>query len=148
STITILSQAVASRAGMSPDGSAPQITARLVGGQPITMPIARARSIAIGDLTVENVDVGLYEALPHLPGLDGLLGSDVLRHFAVSLDRAARRLTLEIARPAAARRATVEPSSPPRTPPSSAAVSASAPQAPVWHVGDEWAFRWESPRGS
>lgn len=114
----------------------------VAGGSTITVPFVRIRSLRVGDFTVEALDVGVYDILPQARTAHGILGTDFLRHFRTSLDQATRSLTLEV-RPGA-------PSSAP------AAVSAPTPGAPqlgavrmpVWNVGDEWAYRWESPRGS
>jgi hypothetical protein len=38
-------------------------------------------------------------------------------------------------------------SRPPAQTPGTPAVADSWNEAPVWHVGDEWGYRWESPRG-
>jgi len=49
--------------------------------------------VQVGDAR-EGLDVGVYDAFPEAPEIDGLLGADFLQRFRVTLDRAARRLTL------------------------------------------------------
>jgi hypothetical protein len=65
-------------------------------GRVILVPFARLRTLTLGDLMVEDVDVGVYDILGDDATTDGLLGGDVLGHFRVSIDRRSERLELEI----------------------------------------------------
>ena len=47
-------------------------------------------------LLVEALEVGVYPALPEKPDVDGLLGADFPRSFRATLDRAGKRLILEV----------------------------------------------------
>lgn len=96
STSTILSPALAQRLGISIPLSAPRRIVTLLGGKTITMPYVRARSLKVGDLVVEDVDVGVYDSFPGVTSVDGLLGADFLGHFKVTVDRGSRQLTLEV----------------------------------------------------
>jgi hypothetical protein len=96
STSTILSPALARKVGIEVPFNAPQRIVTLVGGKTITLRYARARSLKVGDLAVEDLDVGVFEALPGRTGADGLLGADFLQHFRVTVDRGSRQLTLEV----------------------------------------------------
>ena len=100
STRTVLSPAFAKRIGISAAASAPSQTVQLVGGSSITMPLVRAQSLTIGSLSVKDLEVGVYDALPHLSGVEGLLGADFLSHFKLSVDQDSKQLTLEVVRPA------------------------------------------------
>ena len=60
------------------------------------MPLVRVSSLAMGALAVEDLDVGLSDAFPRVPGADGVLGADVLEDFRLIVDRASRQLTLEV----------------------------------------------------
>ncbi len=153
---TLLSPAVAERVGISPPVSSMKQISTVVGGKTITYPLARVRSLRIGDFAVEEIDVGVYDAFPNAPSVQGILGATFLNHFRVTVDQAVRQLTLEvIGRPSAARSSpdapappSIRPADPPRTPGrEQAAAPVSSFNPPVWKVGDEWAFRWQSPRG-
>ena len=58
--------------------------------------MVKLRSIRAGGLLVEDLEVGVYQAMPDKPDVDGLLGADFLRSFRVTLDRASKRLILEV----------------------------------------------------
>jgi predicted aspartyl protease len=98
---TILHPALVARLGVSIPPSAPRWAMRLIGGTTAPMPLARLQSLTIGRLTVEELDVGVYEAFPTAQGVEGLLGADVLHHFRVMIDRDAGRLTLVAIQPKA-----------------------------------------------
>ena len=49
----------------------------------------------VGDATIERLAVGVAEAFPGAPDLDGLLGADFLQRFRMILEKTARRMTLE-----------------------------------------------------
>ncbi|MBI2526452.1 MAG: retropepsin-like domain-containing protein [Candidatus Rokubacteria bacterium] len=93
---SLLDPAVARRPGLAPGTRAPSMSAELVGGRRITIPVARLRSLRVGELAVEELDVGIYEAAPGRPDVQGLLGGDFLRNFRVTVDPAAKRLILEV----------------------------------------------------
>jgi predicted aspartyl protease len=103
STHTVLSPRHATQLGISVPPKATQQIVQVVGGGTITMPLVRVRSVSVGGLSVEDLDVGIYEALPNVSGVDGLLGSDFLRNFKMSVNQDAKQLTLEIARPGSPR---------------------------------------------
>ncbi len=96
STSTIFSPALARKVGIAVPFNAPQRIVTLLGGKTITMPFARVRSLKVGDLAVEDLDVGVYDSFPGTTSVDGLLGADFLSHFRVTVDRGSRQLTLEV----------------------------------------------------
>jgi predicted aspartyl protease len=120
STHTVLSPRHATQLGISVPTSAPRQIVQVVGGATISMPLVRVRSVSVGGLSVEELEVGIYEVLPNMSGADGLLGSDFLRHFRMSVNQDAKQLTLEVARPGstsakqAAHAVATEPVPPPR----------------------------------
>src|SRR5262245_23787112 len=75
------------------EGLRPQIT--VATGESVAVPLVRARSFVIGDFEVEGLHIGLYDVVPQLSDVDGLLGTDVLHRFTVNVDHDARRLTIE-----------------------------------------------------
>ena len=66
----------------------------MLGGQQGEMPLVRLASLAVGDAAAEDLQVGVFTALPHAPFIDGLLGGDFLKHFILRLDYAQSRLQL------------------------------------------------------
>ena len=93
-TKTIVRPNLAQRAGIEPGRGAPHATMIVVGGGQLSVPLVRARSLAIGQAEVLAIEIGVYEATPDLPDVDGILGIDYLGHFAVTIDRQRRTLLL------------------------------------------------------
>jgi len=60
---------------------------------PVTRPIARLRSLKVGDAEVKDLIVSVYD-LRFGSRIEGLLGLDFLNHFQVSLDARKQRLVL------------------------------------------------------
>ncbi len=75
---TIVSPAVLERLGIHIPEHARRWTVTLSGRQPISMPLARVSSLAVGALVVEELDVGVQDAFPPASGVEGVLGGDVL----------------------------------------------------------------------
>ena len=92
---TVLSPALLRHIGVAVPLTAPRRLVTVVGGRVLAMPVVRVDSISIGAFTVEEVEVLAYDALPATPDVHGILGTNVLNHFRVSIDRVSRRLTLE-----------------------------------------------------
>jgi len=139
-TLTVLNPAFARRASIEVPADAPKMTGVVVGGQRYAVPFVKVGSMTVGDVTVEGIDVGVFEGLGHLPGVDGLLGGNFLTHFKITIDRTGRRLTLEPS----------WPSSPAATAaaPGMAATGDHEWQLPVWSAGDEWRMSWKTPTAS
>ncbi|PYM96924.1 MAG: hypothetical protein DME04_00525 [Candidatus Rokuibacteriota bacterium] len=139
-TLTVLRPAFARRASIDVLADAPKMSSVVVGGQRYEVPLVRVRSLAVGDVTVEGIDVGVIETLGNLPGVDGLLGGNFLSHFKVTIDRTGQRLTFEPSRP----------SQPTATAPAPKTVAMSDRewQLPVWSPGDEWRTSWKTPTAS
>lgn len=149
-TTTIVRPALAQRAGIEVPPDAPKMIGVVVGGQRISLPLVRARALSVGEAVVEGIDVGVFDGMAHMPGVDGLLGGNFLNHFKVTIDRENRRLTLEPTRASrAAGAATPTPQPSPQmsaTPPAPATPVREWPM-PVWAVGDEWHLRAQGPTG-
>ena len=135
-SMTILSPRAMERLRVAVPATAPKILTTVVGGSTFAMPYVRVSSLRVGEFSVEDIDVGVHDALPQAPTVDGLLGANFLNHFKVTVDRDRRRLTLEASREAAA------------VPVAPRAASGRMWEAPRWTPGDEWSFRWESPSGT
>lgn len=88
-TGTLVSRRIASNLGLPKIGSTKVFT---VGG-PVTRPIARLRSLKVGEAEVQNLVVLIHDFHPH-PRIEGLLGMDFLRRFHVSLDSRKQLLVL------------------------------------------------------
>jgi predicted aspartyl protease len=91
---TIIRPLLAQLAGIEPGREAPHVQITVAGGGQLSVPLVRARSLAINEAAVLAIEIGVYEAMPDLPDADGILGSDYLSHFAVTIDRQKGTLVL------------------------------------------------------
>jgi hypothetical protein len=91
---TVIRPLLLARLGMSVGAEAPHHTLTVPSGSAIEVPFVTL-TVQIGDATVENLDVGVFDALPNTPDLDGFLGADFLQRFKVTLERPARQMILE-----------------------------------------------------
>jgi hypothetical protein len=98
SSHTILTPAMLQRLGLTVPINTIRWPMTVVGGKEVHVPFVRLRSLALGNFSIEEIDVGVFDALPGATGLDGLLGATVLDHFAFTVDRRASTLTLETRR--------------------------------------------------
>ena len=92
---TLIKPELARRAGLEVAYGAPRVRGNVVGGTRVSVPLVRARSVSVGSAAVEDLDVGVYDALPGRPDVDGLLGASFLHHFRFTVDRKNLRLILE-----------------------------------------------------
>ena len=95
---TIVRPLIAQLAGIEPGREAPLALITVAGGGQLSVPLAKARSLAINEAVVLAIEIGIYEAVPDLPDVDGILGSDYLSHFTVTIDRQKGTLLLVPAR--------------------------------------------------
>jgi predicted aspartyl protease len=93
-THTLITPDTAKRLGLSPTAETPKQALHVLGGHQVEVPVVLLASVAVGQTAVQNVPVGVVASFPADPLADGLLGADVLRHFTLTLDYAASRLTL------------------------------------------------------
>jgi hypothetical protein len=94
-TRSLLTPAVAKRVGISPPEDAPRQSVHLIGGQKIDIPFVNLSSLQVGDAVGENLAVGIHTIHPGASIVDGILGSDFLGRFKMTLDRSAGQLRLE-----------------------------------------------------
>lgn len=94
-SFTILTPEAAKRAGVVIAPNAPTRPVYILGGQRLDVPFARLQSIEIGGARLENLEIGVYPVAPQSPSIDGLLGTNILDRFTVSVDSAAKQLRLE-----------------------------------------------------
>jgi hypothetical protein len=93
-SLTTVRPGALAAAGVEVSPAGPRIVSTVVGGRTVEMPYVRLRSLRVGDVTVEGIDVAAFDAAPRRRDIDGLLGSNFLNHFVVTIDRAGRTLTL------------------------------------------------------
>lgn len=93
-TKTIIRPLLAQLAGIEPGRDAPQARMTVAGGGQLSVPLVRARSLAIDQAEVHAIEIGVYDATPDLPDVDGILGTDFLGHFTVTIDRQSGTLLL------------------------------------------------------
>ena len=92
---TLITPRFAQRAGLEAAYGAPRVRGNVVGGSRVSVPLVRARSMSVGAAVVEDLDVGIYDALPGRADVDGLLGASFLHHFRFTVDRKNLQLILE-----------------------------------------------------
>jgi clan AA aspartic protease (TIGR02281 family) len=91
---TLLTPAIARRLGLSPTADAPTKTLTRADGQLHTVPLVICKTIAVGEVVVEQLPVGITDVDPKAPTVEGLLGVDFLARFTVTLDYGNRQLWL------------------------------------------------------
>jgi tetratricopeptide (TPR) repeat protein/predicted aspartyl protease len=91
---TVIRPLLLERLGMSMPANAPRHRVTIPSGLTIEVPTVTL-SVQVGDASVENLEVGVFDVAPQAPDLDGFLGADFLQRFKVTFERAARRMTLE-----------------------------------------------------
>jgi predicted aspartyl protease len=91
---TIIRPMLAQLAGIEPGREAPHARMTVAGGGQLSVPLVRARSLAIDQAEVHAIEIGVYDATPDLPDVDGILGTDYLGHFTVTIDRKGGTLLL------------------------------------------------------
>jgi len=91
---TVLRPLFLARLGMSVPADAPRHRVMLPTGLPIEVRFVIV-SVQVGEASVDNLEVGVFDAMPQAPDVDGFLGADFLQRFKVTFERTARRMTLE-----------------------------------------------------
>jgi tetratricopeptide (TPR) repeat protein len=91
---TVIRPLLLERLGMSVPANAPRHRVAIPSGLTIEVPTVTL-SVQVGEASVENLEVGVFDVAPHAPDLDGFLGADFLQRFKVTFERDARRMTLE-----------------------------------------------------
>jgi predicted aspartyl protease len=84
---TIIRPQLAQLAGIEPGREAPLAQITVAGGGQLSVPLVRAGTLSINEAAVLAIEIGVYEVVPDLPDVDGILGSDYLSHFTVTIDR-------------------------------------------------------------
>jgi hypothetical protein len=140
-THTILTPTLARRLDLKVPDDAPRQDVTVFGGRKISVPFIRVRRVAVGTASVPDISVAIYDAFPDARVIDGVLGTDFLHRFRMTLDTAqgVLRLRSVSAGPESARAEAA--------PARAASTGLGTVQAPVWRAGNEWEFRWHSPRG-
>jgi predicted aspartyl protease len=71
---TLLHPDAAARLGLRPAIGAPGHTTTVFGGRHIAFPLVQLSAITVGDALVEDLQVGVFLALPDMPAVHGILG--------------------------------------------------------------------------
>ena len=97
--VTTIHPAFAERAGIDVPARAPRVLLTVAGGGQYSVPMVTAKSVRVGEASVEAIDIGIFSGLsPTRQGVarDGILGVDFLRHFRMTVDRQDRLLILDL----------------------------------------------------
>lgn len=92
---TILTPRLLKRLGVLVPPDAPRRKLRVVGGQELDVPFVKIATIRVGEATMQDQEIGVYDIDPEAPVIDGLLGGDFLHRFKMTLDRTAKQMRLE-----------------------------------------------------
>jgi len=100
--ITVVTPALARRAGVEPTAAATKSKARMASGQEVEVSLVRVKSLRVGLARIDNLGVAVYEigvldatTKPPLV-VDGLLGADFIGRFTMTVDPRAGKLTLQL----------------------------------------------------
>lgn len=93
-SLTVLSTKLVSQLELPVNVNTRRTILVLAGGREVAVPRVRLASVKLGEAAVENLYIGVFDVLPSVPQIQGVLGMDFLRHFDVSIDTRRRRLVL------------------------------------------------------
>lgn len=100
--ITVITPNLARRLGVELASGEPKTRARVASGQEVEVSVVRVRSLGVGSARVENLGVVVYDLPALAPGalpsviVDGLLGTDFVGRFTMTVDPRAGKLTLQL----------------------------------------------------
>jgi predicted aspartyl protease len=95
SSLTVLTPLYAQRLGIAVPFDAKRRQLTGIGGHKVSVPLVTVAHVRVGGAVVENLTVGVYNAIPDVPMVDGILGLDFLRRFKFTVDTAGKVLRLE-----------------------------------------------------
>lgn len=93
-TSSLLNPELAKLLGLAPDKDTETHKVSLIGDIEVDMPFVKLSQISVGEATVKNLRVGVYEVEPDAPHIKGILGEDFLSCYTVSIDQKSRQLKL------------------------------------------------------
>ncbi len=80
--------------GLYPPKKLTEYTVKLIGEQQVKMPFIHLKEIRIDRAVVNNLHVGMYPAFPDQPNIHGILGSDFLMYYTVTINHKSNTLSL------------------------------------------------------
>lgn len=98
-TNTVLTPLFATRLKLNVPDDAPRKELTVFGGRKVSVPFIRVTRLTVGTASVANLSVGVYDAVPGERTIDGVLGSDFLHQFRVTVDTGQRVMRLERSNP-------------------------------------------------
>src|SRR5262249_38141607 len=93
-TTTVIRPVLLERLGISVPAGAPRRRVMIPSGLVLDVPFVTL-AVQVGDASVENLEVGVFDVAPHAPELDGLLGANSRTGLRGPFGRAARRMPRE-----------------------------------------------------
>lgn len=91
---TLLTPAVARKLGLGPMAGGRRGKLSVLGGRQLDVPLVSLARLEVGGAAAEDLEIGVLDVLPTAPNVDGLLGTDFLERYTITLDRGARQLRL------------------------------------------------------
>ncbi len=94
-SLTMLTPLFAKRLALVVPADARRKELTAFGGLKVSVPLITVSRLAVGTAVVENLTVGVYDAIPDSRVIDGILGLDFLKGFKLTLDVPGKVLRLE-----------------------------------------------------
>jgi len=91
---TLITPLLMTRLGQPIPPDAPRRQMSVMGGQKLAVPFVTLAVVQVGDARVDGLEVGVYDAFPEAPEIEGLLGGNFLHRFRVTFDKDAHRMIL------------------------------------------------------
>lgn len=95
-TCSLLTPEFAEKLGIHPETEDEKHTVTLLGKAQVKMPFVPLQEIKIGEAAIRNMNVGIYPAFPGQPHIHGILGTDYLMHYKITIDHDTSTLKLEM----------------------------------------------------
>lgn len=95
SSLTVLTPLYAKRLGITVPTEVRRRELTGIGGHKVSVPLVTVARLGVGSAVVENLTVGVYDAIPDAPAVDGILGLDFLKRFTFTVDTSSKVLRLE-----------------------------------------------------
>ena len=99
---TVITPSLARRLGVERLPDEPKTKARMASGQEVEVSLIRVKAIGVGSARIENFGVLVYDLPPLVSGAtppitaDGLLGTDFIGRFTMTVDPRAEKLILQL----------------------------------------------------
>ncbi len=95
-TCSLLVPNFAKKLGILTEKDQKKYTVHLLGEKKVKMPFVSLEEMAIGEAAVKNLKIGIFSAFPDQPHIKGILGTDFLMHYKMTIDHEKGILKLDM----------------------------------------------------